>query len=126
MLRADQAQELHLARVIRPDDKTVALENVQHGAYAVYKHIDLTGLRSAKTAAFIMPDMNTGGEIELRLDKPDGVLIGKVNVTAPGMSNGATKLEAATGYHDLFVVFKNPKAGQKSLLYFGGVQLANK
>jgi cytochrome c len=122
-LRADQAQELNIARVVRADNQ-VGLENVKNNAHAVYKKLDLTGVKSATLMSMMTPEQ-AGGEIEIRLDQPDGERIGIVKVTKPGISKLDTSLEAVTGYHDLYVVFKNQQAGDKALLYFGGIQLKN-
>jgi hypothetical protein len=73
------------------------------------------------------PAQHPGGEIEIRLDKPDGKILGKV--TAPnkqGLSTLVTGLDGESGFHDLYVVFKNPEAGDKSMFYFGGIRLQNK
>ena len=42
------------------------------------------------------------------------------------MANATTTLEKVDGVRDLYVVFKNPQAGDKNLFYFGGLKLDNK
>ncbi|MBA4054342.1 MAG: hypothetical protein C0490_06495, partial [Marivirga sp.] len=104
-----------------------ALENVRNGSYAVYKNLDLTGVKKATMTAFIRDlSQNPGGDIEIHLDKPDGKVLGKVTVSKPGLSTLPTKLEMETGYHDLYIVFKNPKATEISMFFFGGIRLENK
>jgi len=50
------------------------------------------------------------GVIELRLDRPDGELIGSLAVSSGGNGNGwttlSTEVSTAAGIHDLFLVFK--------------------
>lgn len=61
--------------------------------------------------------------IELRLDQPDGKLIGTVNVSAGGGGNAAelsVKVEGAEGLHDLYFVFRGE--GEKKLLQFSSWQ----
>lgn len=61
--------------------------------------------------------------IELRLDQPDGKLIGTVNVSAGEGGNAAelsVKVEGAEGLHDLYFVFRGE--GEKKLLQFSSWQ----
>jgi cytochrome c len=125
MLGADQASELNTVRVIRANGQ-VGLDNVKHNSWAAYKNLDLTGIRKATLNGFIIPDQTVTGDIEIRLDKPDGKLLGKVKLAAPGISKVSTKVEAAEGVHDLYFVFRNEQAGDKNLFYFGGALLENK
>ncbi len=126
MLTADQVDELHIARKLNSDGRW-ALENVRNGAHAVFKNLDLTGMKSAKLTTFILdPAQNPGGEIEIRIDKPDGKLLGKVQSSAPGLATVTTKLENETGHHDLYLVFKNAQVNDRSLFYFGAILLQNK
>ncbi|MFZ6012406.1 MAG: ThuA domain-containing protein [Bacteroidota bacterium] len=124
-LKPDQASELKVARVIRYENQ-VGLENVKHNSYAVYKDIDLSGIKRAILSGFIDPAQTIGGEIEMRLDQPDGKLIGKAKLSNPGISSVPTTLEPVEGNHDLYLVFTNETAGDKNLFYFGGAKLENK
>lgn len=123
MLKADQAVSLHIARVMKYNDD-VALENVLHNAHADFGKLDMTGVKKAVLYPFIYQGQS-GGDIELRLDSPEGKLIGKATATKPGLTRLTVRLEPETGYHKLFAVFKNSQAGDNSLFYFGGVQLMN-
>jgi cytochrome c len=125
MLGPDQASELNIARVIRADGR-VGIENVKHNSWAAYKQLDLTGVKSANLMAFVIQDQTVMGDIEVRLDKPDGDLLGKVTIANAGMNDSKTALKAVNGIHDLYFVFKNDKAGDKNLFYFGGAKLSNK
>jgi cytochrome c len=126
MLSVNSAEELQIARKMSYQG-TWSLENVLNGASAMYRKLDLTGVKKATLYAYIQDvAANPGGEIELHLDKPDGELWGKVKVTKPGMSTLVTPLREVTGKHDLYIVFRNPESGDKSMFYFGGVRLENK
>jgi cytochrome c len=127
MLGANQVDELNLARKVTYQGNT-SLENVVDGAFAGYKKLDLTGVKKATLLTFVLdPEQNPGGEIEIRLDKPDGKLLGKVTASnKKGLSSLVTGLDGESGFHDLYIVFKNPQAGDRSMFYFGGIQLQNK
>jgi cytochrome c len=125
-LKADQASDLNIARVVRQGND-VALENVKHNAHAVFKNIDLTGVKNGVIITFLTPDQTTvGGTVEVHLDKTDGQLLAKASTKAAGLSRLPVTIEPVSGMHDLYIVFKNETAGDKTLLYFGGIQLLNK
>jgi cytochrome c len=124
VLGADQMTDLSIASKVKSDQGT-ALQNVLNNAHGAFKDIDLTGVKKATLLTFIMAGQNTGGDIEIHLDKPDGQLLGKATVTAPAMAKTPVKLAPVSGTHDLYIVFKNPK-GDKPMFYFGGVALDNK
>jgi cytochrome c len=123
MLSANHADELNVARKINNQGRW-ALENVRNGSYAVYKNLDLSGVKKATLMAFIR-EGNSGGDIEVHLDSPDGKLVGKVTASKPGLSALPTKMQTETGYHDIYIVFKNPQAIENSMFYFGGIRLEN-
>lgn len=125
MLNANQVDELNVARKVNNQGRWV-LENVRNGAYAVYKNLDMTGVKKATLMVFIRDgNQDPGGDIEVHMDKPDGKLLGKVTVSKPGLSALPTKLDGESGYHDIYIVFKNPKAIDNSMFYFGGIRLEN-
>jgi cytochrome c len=124
-LRANEAGELRMARHANWQGNH-SLQNLMDGAHAVYKNVDLTGVNKATIIAYINPKDNPGGTVEIRLDKPDGELLGQGNVTAPAMSRVTTSLKPVTGHHDLYIVFKNSAVKDKSMFNFGGLQLGNK
>jgi hypothetical protein len=92
----------------------------------MYKNIASTGVRLATIVAFINPKDNMGGTAEIRIDKPDGQLLGQVSVSATGVSQNTTALAPVTGHHDLYIVFKNSTIRDKSMFNFAGIQLVNK
>jgi cytochrome c len=125
-MSVNSADELQIARKLNYQGNW-ALENVRNGATAMYKGIDLTGVKKATLMTYSV-DMtsNPGGEIEVHIDKPDGKLLGKVTSGKQGLSMLPTALAPETGKHDLYIVFKNAGAGDKSLFYFSGIKLENK
>jgi cytochrome c len=124
-LRPDHASELRGARV-RNGNGQVALENVKHGGYAAFRQIDLTGIRNATVSGFIRGEDQVGGKVELRLDSPDGKLWGSAELKGQGLQEESIRLTAETGMRDLYVIFSNSEAGDKTLYYFGGVRFRNR
>lgn len=124
-LRANETEDLRIARKANWQGNH-SLQNLLDGAHAVYKNIDLTGVKKATIIAYINPNDNPGGLVEIRLDKPDGQLLGQANITAPAVSRVTTSLTPVAGHHDLYVVFKNSSVRDKSMFNFGGIQLGNK
>ncbi len=125
LLSADQANELNIARVIRYNGQ-VGLENVRDGAWIVFKNIDLTLVKSATLSAFLMADQTVGGDVEVRLGKPDGRLLAKVTLKGEGMKSAKTSLAPVEGMNDVYLVFRNEEAGNRNLLYFGTIALSDK
>jgi cytochrome c len=124
-LKADQATELNTVRILRYQGQ-VSFENAKHNSSAAFKDLDLTGVKKATVSSFLRPEDSVGGEVELRLDKVDGELLGKVSVSKLGASASDISFKSLEGVHTLYVVFKNPEAGDKNLFYFGSIKLANK
>ncbi|MBL0743650.1 ThuA domain-containing protein [Chryseolinea lacunae] len=125
MLTVDQMEDVSIAGKLKADKGQWVLQNVLNNAHGAFKNIDLTGVKKATLIAYILAEQTVGGEIELHLDKPDGKLLGKVNITAPLMSKVSVKFAPENGRHDLYVVFKNATSN-KPMFYFSGVQLDNK
>jgi hypothetical protein len=75
---------------------------------------------------FVRTEDSVMGSVEMRLDKPDGDLLATVKLDKAGMNSIKAALKSVEGVHDLYFVFKNDKAGDKNLFYFGGAKLSNK
>ena len=96
------------------------------GSYIGLNKIDLTGITQvAINAAAPKQQLNAeGGIIELRLDAPNGKLLGKTEFIGDnpggGFSFGGSavplKIAPAEGVHDIYLVFKNPDAKPGSLM----------
>jgi cytochrome c len=123
-LGPSEASEMRGPRVARRP--MLALDNIRHNSFAMYKNIDLSQIKRVVANAYIDPAKEVGGTFELRLDKPDGVLWGGGKLQGKQAVKADVKVEPTTGFHDVFIVFKNPDAGDKPLYHFGGVDLINK
>jgi cytochrome c len=92
------------------------------GSYIAMKEVDLTGLTQMEFMAMApKAQLNAvGGFIEVRIDSPNGKLLGKSDFV--GDSGGlmgkpvAVNLEPTQGAHSLYVVFTNPDAKASSAL----------
>ena len=124
-LKAEHAVQLEGPRLVRNDGRT-ALENVRHNSSVLYKAIDLTGVKGGVVTGFILPGQMVGGEVEIRLDAKDGSLLGKGVIQGKELVTNRLKFTETSGVHDVYIIFKNPEAGDKNLYYFGGIQLLTK
>ncbi|MXV16355.1 PQQ-dependent sugar dehydrogenase [Hufsiella ginkgonis] len=93
--------------------------------YIGYKKLDLTGIKQVELRiSTSVREKNPGGKVEIRLDSPDGALIGQAEVPSvedePRAIN-APPLKAdvkdTTGKHDLYFVFKNAAAKASDPLF---------
>jgi len=124
-LKGDAATELRGVRTIRHEGN-IGLENIRHNTSAAFRDLDMTGVRQLTLTAFNHPGNTVGGSIEVRLDKIDGALLGKVEVNKPEISSSSIRLNRLDGTHSIYLVFVNPTAGDKPLFYFVNMKLANK
>lgn len=120
MLKARETTDLHLTNLLENNNPAV-LENIKHTGHAAYTNLDLTGIKGAAFIAFI-DKKDVGGEIELHLDKPDGTILGKGIIRNSGLNTVPITFNV-TGVHNIYVVFVNKEAGEKTLYYFAGLQL---
>lgn len=82
------------------------LAYIRNGSYALYRTLDLTDVTTfVARAASDLP----GGQIELRLDNPNGTLIGTARVTYTGgwqtWRTVTCPITPTIGIHDVYLVF---------------------
>ncbi|WP_276372300.1 ThuA domain-containing protein [Chryseolinea sp. H1M3-3] len=125
-LRPNEADAIRIARKASWQGNH-SLQNLLNGAFAMYKNLDLTGVKKATLMAFIDPrEFSGGGTAEIHLDKIDGPLLGSATVVAPGVSAITTPIQSTTGHHDLYIVFKNSAVKDRPMFTFTGMRLENK
>ena len=78
--------------------------------HVVYKDFDLTGVTTVEIGAALAGAFFGGGTIELRVDSPDGDLIGSAEVVQ-GLTDFGSKvfpvaLKKKEGMHDIYTVFR--------------------
>lgn len=125
MLGANQIDNVRFARKTNWQGNH-SLQNVVEGAFGMYKNIDMTGVKKASVVAHGDPKQFNGGTAEIHLDKPDGPLVGSVKITSPGVTTVTTPVEATSGHHDLYIVFRNPEVKDKPMFNFVGLRLENR
>lgn len=122
--QAEQADSMSKnVRTYRPfNGDTVVLNELKHNSFFVFRHVDLRGIYSA-AIGLGSGDKNyrfSGGRIELRLDRPDGLLVGSATVPAVAatarmqFSELTAEVSQAAwpkdgSFHDLYFVVKNEK-----------------
>ncbi|MFN8354203.1 MAG: ThuA domain-containing protein [Spirosomataceae bacterium] len=100
------------------------------GAYVVLNQVDLTGIQQLELQVTApKAQLNAqGANIEVRLDSPTGKVLGESGFIEPSDQGGfggrpvKINLSPTDGFHDLYVVFQNPKGEDRSLLVVLGVQ----
>jgi PKD repeat protein len=99
---------------------------IEHGDYISFERVnleELTGIR------FRVASAGSGGTIQLRLDAPDGQLVGEtafINPTGGWQNWQNVDLPLPNppeGTHELFIVFNNPAAGDNSLMNLNWFQV---
>ncbi|HTF20737.1 MAG TPA: ThuA domain-containing protein [Chryseolinea sp.] len=126
VLSANAVSDLQVARKVNYQGQW-GLENLLDGSFAVYRNLDMSGIKKATVTTYIVnKSTNTGGDVEIRLDKPDGKLIGKMTSSKVGIASVSTNLSSETGTHDLYLVFRSADAKEKSMFYFSSLRLDNK
>jgi arabinoxylan arabinofuranohydrolase len=90
------------------DDFREHLTLIHNGDWAAYKYIDFGAGVDTFTAR--AGSMAYGGEIELHLDSPDGILIGVCQIGHTGgwqkWQNFTCPVQGAAGVHALYLVFR--------------------
>lgn len=96
------------------------------GSYIGLKQIDLTGITQIDISAVAPKEqLNAkGGVVELRMDAPNGKLLGKTEFIGDKPGGGfsfnskpvSLPVTATEGVHDIYLVFQNPTAESGSLM----------
>ena len=100
---------------VEPNKERVQVS--ESGSYVKFADLDLTGLARVQLMAMMPSHLNgQGGIIEVRLDSPEGPLIGQTDsITAPSLAPYDVVLEAVTGIYDLYFVFVHEEASENTL-----------
>jgi beta-xylosidase len=89
----------------------VYVSQINNGDYLVVRSVDFG--KGAKTFVANVASASQGGQIEVRLDNPDGKLLGTIDVNNTGAwgkwSTVKGKVKKTTGVHDVCLVFKGSK-----------------
>jgi cytochrome c len=106
---ATVADEIFGPQILQASDGAKFLGAINHGNFARFSRVPLD-----QTAGLVLrvASAGAGGKIEVRLDKPDGPLLGSAEVVSTGnweeWYEQTVPLTDASGTHDLFLVFVHP------------------
>jgi cytochrome c len=129
-LEASAADQLSVASRFTAPTGDIVLNNVKNNATALFKSIDLTHVSFLEPVVYLI-EGQTDGEVEVYLD---GKKLGTTSFARiPGteamkgvkMKSSKLMLGKMSGHHDINLVFKNDRAGDKNLFFFGKVRLGN-
>ncbi|TAE59494.1 MAG: carbohydrate-binding protein [Bacteroidetes bacterium] len=78
-------------------------------SYIAYKGLDLSGIALVEAQVGLVTNVTGGGSVEIRLDRPDGELIGSIDASQKMIEAGfglkSSALKPVSGTHDLYFVF---------------------
>jgi cytochrome c len=87
------------------------------GTNVRFRQIDLTGIAEIVFGLTAPAQYGAvGGKVEVRVDAPEGTLVGETEMVAPQQAQNAPPVQAraalkpTTGTHDVYFVFKSQKA----------------
>jgi cytochrome c len=122
---ADVAEGIQRFKI--PEPPIELMIGTGNGSYIGFRQIDLTGIDEIMFGANASTDYNfAGGTIEVRLDSPEGEVIGESDkVVAKKGANPVSvkaRLKPIKGKHDLYFIYKNPAASGQSILVLLNIQ----
>jgi cytochrome c len=93
------------------------------GSYIAFNDLDLTDVSALTVYASGSEGSTVGGKIELRIDAPDGELLGSAEVkNAPPRPYKIPFNKKQTTNHTVFLVFTNPNTGGKPLFVLWDIE----
>ncbi len=86
------------------------------GSYIAFEQIDLSGIAALTAVVGVSQGNTTGGTIQVRLDAPDGPVVGTIEVPAPDgpaprFGPETAPLTPTDGLHDVYLTFDGPAGG---------------
>lgn len=123
-VQAETFSEAHdIAEYGLPDDGNVVVSNIKNGSWLKYKDIDLTNVRQLMAFVELREGNLAGGKIEVRLENPQGELIGSAEVAGEGNYKVVNiPLKATKGKQALYLSFSNSEAGDESLMFLDWIE----
>lgn len=108
-------------RQYSPGTDTIVLRDMKDGSFILFKRTDLTGINAVSVGVGGSDKNNnfSGGRVEIRLDHPKGLLVGKADIPAskPAVYMSVSEINIPlrtdlTGkkFHDLYIVLRNENA----------------
>ncbi len=91
--------------------------------YLVFNNIDLTDIREISLKCALRSDHEVGGKVEIRLDNPDGELIGQTEFTETGAKT--IQILTQNSVHNIYLVFKSTSDPNKQIVVFDWITFNN-
>ncbi|WP_423149308.1 ThuA domain-containing protein [Rubrolithibacter danxiaensis] len=97
-----------------------------NGAYIGFNKIDLTGISELTFTALAPKEQANaaGGTVEMRIDSPTGKIVGESTSINPvemakmfSQPPTTLKLAPTSGVHDIYFIYKNPKAATGQIVF---------
>lgn len=95
-------------------EEDIALMIGKNNGYLMFENLDLTGIQAIETVPGVVSMYMQGGNLEVRIDSPEGELIGNLKVEttlAPNQEVKRISLKPTAGKHDIYFVFKAADSG---------------
>jgi cytochrome c len=120
--QAEQADSMSKGiRTYRPfNGDTVVLHEIKNNGFFVFKHTDITGVHSIAMGIGMSDSKYQfgGGRVEVRLDSPKGLLVGKADIPSKAAQKNMPFAEISAAitdpgdgaFHDVYFVLKNENA----------------
>ncbi|RLC16567.1 MAG: hypothetical protein DRI24_08105 [Deltaproteobacteria bacterium] len=109
------------------DEGEKCVGRIEDGDWVQFNHVDFG--KEAEQVALRVESLSIGGIIELRLDSPQGELLGTASVPAPGgrtsWTSSIADIKPVSGIKKLCLVFKDPKLPVSDGLWFAEVNDEN-
>ncbi len=110
------------SRTILVNNGRLAGANI--GDWFVYRNVNFSQSSEKFEITVAVPEQYAGKIIELRIDKPDGQLVGSIltqptaGFAALGVNEGKVEIENLQGIHDLYIIFKTGVGQVGSITFY--------
>lgn len=118
------------------------LTNARHGAYIKYSNVNFAdgtangqpGKKGILSMHAHVAPIAGGGSIEVRLDSPNGKLVGSMKVPRNGNPNNMIKVstmidtnsvDGAYGFHNVYLVFKSDNNSNRKMLSLSHIEFSD-
>lgn len=101
------------------------VKDIYHESHIGFENVDLTGIDSLTFMMMGTGESTSFGEVEVRLDAPDGPVIGRTEIRMDLSSNAyecVATLDPQTDQHDLYFVFKDRQNSGHSLFLLDWIE----
>jgi cytochrome c len=113
-------------RLRLPDADTTVVTDLVDGRYVAFSRIDMTGVKTLRLGFLNPAELLPGSMVELRINAPNGELLGSVGLSAGMKKDPVLSLKPAAGLKEVYLVFKNDKAPGQAIGRLDWITFGNK